>query len=88
MSSTLISIADLHALPAESRVVVDCRHSLNDGNYGRAAYATSHISGAYFLHLDDDLSGEKTGSNGRHPLPDAAHLAVMKPPQKRFMQDG
>ena len=50
MSSTLISIADLHALPAESRVVVDCRHSLNDGNYGRAAYATSHISGAYFLH--------------------------------------
>ena len=76
MSSTLISIADLHALPAESRVVVDCRHSLNDGNYGRAAYATSHISGAYFLHLDDDLSGEKTGSNGRHPLPDAAHLAV------------
>ena len=25
-----------------------------------------------FVHLDDDLSGPKTGKNGRHPLPDPA----------------
>jgi thiosulfate/3-mercaptopyruvate sulfurtransferase len=36
---------------------------------GRRAYAKSHIPGARFLHLDEDLSGPKTGINGRHPLP-------------------
>jgi thiosulfate/3-mercaptopyruvate sulfurtransferase len=28
-----------------------------------------------YAHLDDDLSGPKTGTNGRHPLPDRAALA-------------
>ena len=51
-------------------VVLDCRHDLADPARGRAEYASSHIPGARFLHLDDDLSAPKTGKNGRHPLPD------------------
>jgi thiosulfate/3-mercaptopyruvate sulfurtransferase len=51
-------------------VVFDCRHDLTDPQRGRAEYAKSHIPGARFLHLDEDLSAPKTGKNGRHPLPD------------------
>jgi thiosulfate/3-mercaptopyruvate sulfurtransferase len=51
-------------------VVFDCRHDLADPARGRAEYAQSHIPGARFLHLDEDLSAPKTGKNGRHPLPD------------------
>ena len=50
-------------------IVFDTRHDLKDVDKGRGAYAEGHIPGAYFLHTDDDLSGKKTGSNGRHPLP-------------------
>lgn len=49
--------------------VFDCRHDLKNTEYGRQAYARGHLPGALFLHLDDDLSGPKTGANGRHPLP-------------------
>src|SRR5690606_19996536 len=37
--------------------------------WGEATYRTSHIPGALFAHVDRDLSGERTGRNGRHPLP-------------------
>jgi len=50
-------------------VVFDCRHDLADPARGRADYEKSHIPGARFLHLDEDLSAPKTGTNGRHPLP-------------------
>jgi thiosulfate/3-mercaptopyruvate sulfurtransferase len=50
-------------------VVFDTRHDLMDPAKGRKAYAVGHIPGAYFLHVDDDLAGKKTGTNGRHPLP-------------------
>jgi thiosulfate/3-mercaptopyruvate sulfurtransferase len=56
-------------------IVFDCRHDLTAPELGRAEYEKSHIPGAHFLHLDRDLSGSKTGSNGRHPLPDAGRLA-------------
>jgi len=55
-------------------VVFDSRHDLADPTRGRAEYATSHIPGARFLHLDEDLSAPKTGTNGRHPLPDPGVL--------------
>jgi len=55
--------------------VFDCRHDLADPRRGRREYAESHVPGARFLHLDDDLSGTRTGVNGRHPLPDSAALA-------------
>jgi thiosulfate/3-mercaptopyruvate sulfurtransferase len=57
-------------------VVIDTRHDLMDPPKGRKAYAAGHIPGAYFLHLDDDLAGAKTGKNGRHPLPDIAQFAA------------
>lgn len=57
-------------------VVVDCRHDLSNPAFGPAAYADGHLPGAVFMHLDDELSGPKTGSNGRHPLPDPTRLAT------------
>jgi thiosulfate/3-mercaptopyruvate sulfurtransferase len=55
--------------------IFDCRHDLQNTEYGAKAYAKGHIPGALFLHLDRDLSGAKTGRNGRHPLPDPAAFA-------------
>ena len=51
-------------------VIVDVRHDLaQPGNFGDDAYATSHIAGAAFAHVERDLSAARTGRNGRHPLP-------------------
>ena len=75
--STLVDVATLTAhLDDPDWCIIDCRHQLSDRNYGRSAYAQQHVPGALFLHLDDDLSGAKTGTNGRHPLPSRAHLAA------------
>ena len=52
-----------------SWVVVDCRFDLADPDQGEALYRSGHIPGARSAHLDRHLSGAKTGSNGRHPLP-------------------
>lgn len=69
--TTLISTSDLSAhLDDAGWVVCDCRHDLADVDAGRRAYGASHIPGARFVHLDEDLSAPKTGRNGRHPLPD------------------
>jgi thiosulfate/3-mercaptopyruvate sulfurtransferase len=50
--------------------VFDCRHELAKPELGGQQYREAHIAGALFAHLDRDLSAPKTGSNGRHPLPD------------------
>ncbi len=74
--TTLVDVATLQAhLDDPSWLVVDVRHQLADTGYGERAYAAGHIPGAVFLHCDRDLSGSMTGSNGRHPLPDAEKLA-------------
>ena len=69
---TLIQPAELDALlraqPART-VVFDCSFDLAQPANGRALHEAGHLPGAQYLHLDDDLSGEKTGRNGRHPLP-------------------
>jgi thiosulfate/3-mercaptopyruvate sulfurtransferase len=57
-------------------VVFDTRHDLMDPAKGPAAYAAGHVPGAHFLHVDDDLAGTKTGTNGRHPLPDIQQFAA------------
>jgi thiosulfate/3-mercaptopyruvate sulfurtransferase len=57
-------------------VVFDTRHDLMDVEKGRKAYAAGHVPGAYFLHVDDDLAGPRTGGNGRHPLPDIHTFAA------------
>ncbi len=77
MSTTLVSSALLaDRLGDPLWRVFDCRHLLNDPAAGRAAYARSHLPGAFFLHLDEDLSGPTNGRNGRHPLPDPLLLAA------------
>jgi thiosulfate/3-mercaptopyruvate sulfurtransferase len=68
--STLIDVEALAAHLADPEwIVIDCRHDLASYEAGRRAYCESHIPGARFAHLDEDLSGPKTGVNGRHPLP-------------------
>jgi len=48
---------------------------LSDVDAGQRAYGASHLPGARFMHMDRELSGERTGGNGRHPLPDVAALS-------------
>jgi thiosulfate/3-mercaptopyruvate sulfurtransferase len=50
-------------------VLLDCGFDLADTTAGERAHAAGHIAGAVYAHLDGDLSGAKTGHNGRHPLP-------------------
>ena len=50
-------------------VILDVRHDLFDLAAGRRAYEAGHVPGAQFASIDHDLSGAKTGRNGRHPLP-------------------
>ncbi len=78
MASPLISTTELTALmnDAPNLVIVDTRHDLINPNMGRDAYAAGHIPGAIYLSIDEDLSGMKTGGNGRHPLPEAEAFAV------------
>lgn len=49
--------------------IVDVRHDLFDAEAGIRAYQAGHIPNAVFAGIDTQLSGRKTGSNGRHPLP-------------------
>ena len=74
--STLISGEELAGRLSDPDLrIFDCRHQLSDAAYGEKAYAEGHLPGAYFLHLDRDLSGPMNGRNGRHPLPDPQRLA-------------
>lgn len=54
---------------------VDCRFDLADRDRGRAEYWSGHVPGAAFMDLETQLSGTKTGENGRHPLPAAEDFA-------------
>ena len=72
--TTLISTAVL-ASHLDEAIIVDCRSKLDDEAWGEQEYAASHIPGAVYADLNRDLSGPKTGTNGRHPLPDPHALA-------------
>lgn len=50
-------------------LICDCRFDLTNANTGYEMYKNSHITGAIYVNVDKDLSGPKTGKNGRHPLP-------------------
>ena len=53
---------------------VDCRWELGEPGRGRELYLPSHIPGASFLDVDEDLSAPP-GERGRHPLPEAHDFA-------------
>lgn len=71
-TSALISVTRAAQLMAGDDVlVVDVRFKLEDPRYGALAYAESHVPGAVYLDLDQDLSSPVVpGVTGRHPLPD------------------
>lgn len=73
---TLISVDELaQQIEHPDWVVIDCRFALNDTGKGRFDYGRSHIPGAIYAHLDEDLSGPiLPGTTGRHPLPDVNEL--------------
>lgn len=65
-----ISAKQLKASINPSYVLIDCRAMLGNSNYGMEEYKKGHLPGAYFLSLDQDLSGPLGIHGGRHPLPD------------------
>lgn len=75
---TLISAAQTRDLLAHRAplVLLDCSFDLADTAAGERAWAAGHLPGALHAHLDRDLSGAKTGRNGRHPLPAREDLAA------------
>lgn len=80
---TLISASELTTLLQQAGtddvLVLDCRFSLAAPEAGQQAHAQGHVPGAVYAHLDKDLSGIKTGLNGRHPLPTPeAFLATLR----------
>lgn len=77
MHSTLITPTDVKThLGDPGWVIVDCRFDLTNPGWGEEQYAIGHIPGARYAHLDRDLSGAKTGTNGRHPLPSTDEMAA------------
>jgi thiosulfate/3-mercaptopyruvate sulfurtransferase len=74
---SLISAAELRSLQAGGAplVVLDCSFDLAYPGAGERAHAEGHLPGALYAHLERDLSGAKTGRNGRHPLPERPALA-------------
>ena len=76
--STLVSAPQLRELMGSgvNVVVLDTSFDLVDIGAGERSHAEAHLPGARYLHLERDLSGPKTGRNGRHPLPTREAFAV------------
>ncbi|WP_341527172.1 sulfurtransferase [Nostoc sp. UHCC 0302] len=56
-------------------VIIDCRFSLADPLLGKQQYQESHIQGAYYLDLNQDISSPVGKHGGRHPLPNPDDIA-------------
>jgi thiosulfate/3-mercaptopyruvate sulfurtransferase len=69
--TTLLSTQDLaNHLADPNWVVFDCRFYLADPQKGKSEYLQTHIPGAVYINLNEDLSGTIIpGKTGRHPLP-------------------
>ena len=74
----LIEPAELMSWADDDSVAIfDCRFSLSDPDAGIRAYQEGHIAGAWYAHLDRDLSSAvRPGETGRHPLPDPARFGA------------
>ena len=71
----LIGAHELSALATPDWRIFDCRFNLASPEAGRQTYAEGHLPGAFYLDLEEDLSGPCSGLNGRHPLPEPQLLA-------------
>lgn len=58
----------------ERATVIDVRSNLQDPDQGEQEYHKAHLPGAFYLHLERDLSGKKQLHGGNHPLPPQARL--------------
>jgi thiosulfate/3-mercaptopyruvate sulfurtransferase len=72
--TTLIEPPELAAAienPAMQRnvAILDCRWDIARPEWGDAAYAESHVPGAFFASMDRDLADPIGPTTGRHPLP-------------------
>ncbi len=80
-TSPLMAASELAAaLRADPRpIVLDVSFDLADPPSGEREHLAGHVPGAFYLHLERDLSGAKQAANGRfrgrHPLPDIDDLA-------------
>jgi len=79
MKTTLITAAELAALPPDEVLIVDCRKDLADPAKGRRDYLAGHIPGAVYAELDVDLSdlSRQPEGLGRHPLPSAVAFSAV-----------
>jgi thiosulfate/3-mercaptopyruvate sulfurtransferase len=74
--STLIEPEELAPHLADPGwAIVDCRFYLPEPSRGETEYEAEHLPGAAYAHLDRDLSGRRTGKNGRHPMPPVEAMA-------------
>jgi thiosulfate/3-mercaptopyruvate sulfurtransferase len=72
----LISAIELaRSLDNPQWTIIDCRFDLLNTEAGFRTYCSGHIPGAYYAHLEMDLSAPVTPSSGRHPLPQPANLS-------------
>ncbi|MDH4396876.1 MAG: sulfurtransferase [Limnobacter sp.] len=76
MNQPVIGVQQLAGLMQSARppVVVDCRFNLMAPEAGQNAYLTDHVPGAFYAHLDHDLSDKTQTLQGRHPLPSASQF--------------
>lgn len=77
--TTLITPTELRAL--HDPLIIEVSFDLADTEAGERGYLAGHIPGAFYLHLDRDLCGGKTGPDGafrgRHPLPERDTFAAL-----------
>ena len=73
----LIGVEELYQHLGDNALrIIDCRFNLSDPNAGRKNYEDSHIPGAAFADLNEDLAAPPGGGTGRHPLPPAETVAA------------
>lgn len=73
----LVDVAWLSAHRTDPRVaIVDLRWYLTNPAQGAQEYAESHIAGAVYVSLDEELSEAAWDGPGRHPLPRPARFVA------------
>lgn len=75
MNSPLITAEQLKNQIGKGVVIIDCRFNLMDKDLGYQQYRVGHVPGAYYFHLERDLSAPVSRHGGRHPLPATDILA-------------
>lgn len=76
MDTTVVSASWLYEHRDDPHIAIaDCRFSLTEPQLGAQQYKTSHIPGAGYFDLNNDLSSPVQQHGGRHPLPDPEVLA-------------